>query len=72
MNSKQECQLIENAIADPSWDSELNAQLCMGDCESCPHYSVSKEDKLGHIIDAIYKCLERKVDKILNPVLGGR
>jgi len=72
MNTKKECQLIENAISDPSWDSETNTQLCMGDCEICPHYSGSKEDKLGPIIDAIYKCIERKLDKLLNPeLLGG-
>ena len=60
---------MENALNDPGRDPGINAELCMGDCDNCSYNIMSEEDKLASIIDAIYKCIEKKLDKILNPEL---
>lgn len=66
---KKKCQLMENALNDPSWNPEINAELCMVDCDNCPHFTVSEKDKLSNILDALFKHFEKKFDKILNPDL---
>ena len=34
---EEKCRLIKNAKNDPNWDGSLNAELCKGDCETCPY-----------------------------------
>lgn len=34
---EEKCRLIKNAKSDPNWDGSLNAELCKGDCETCPY-----------------------------------
>lgn len=53
------CQLIENAINDPNWNEELNAQLCKGDCNNCG-YSIIERNKLEEAIFMICDCFEEK------------
>lgn len=57
--SKWKCQLIENALNDPEWDEELNAELCMGDCNNCPH-SVIERNELEELIFKICDCFEER------------
>ena len=57
---------MENALNDPGRDPGINAELCMGNCNNCPHFTVSEKDKLSNILDALFKHFEKKFDKILN------
>jgi len=57
------CQLIENAKNDPNYNSELNAKLCKGDCDSCPHNIESEQEKVSKLLDALYNYFERKIKR---------
>ncbi|MFX0132013.1 MAG: hypothetical protein ACFFDN_00075 [Candidatus Hodarchaeota archaeon] len=66
MKEFQNCKLIQNAKTDPNWDYELNAKLCGGDCETCPHYikdpNKEKSDQLANIIEKL-KELNKNTEK---------
>lgn len=34
---ENDCKLIENAKNDPTWNEQLNAELCNGDCDHCEY-----------------------------------
>jgi len=51
------CVLIRNAQNDPDWDGSLNAELCKGDCQSCPHY----EPKVNELTKLEIKIKEHKI-----------
>ena len=55
MKEFQNCKLIENAKNDPNRDPELNAELCGGDCDNCPHYLIDPNQKK---IDQLTKIIE--------------
>lgn len=53
------CKLIENAINDPDLDTNINVQLCKGDCNNCG-YSIIERNKLEEVIFKICDCFEEK------------
>ena len=57
------CELIENAQNDPNWVQELNAELCMGDCSTCPHNVESEEEKLSKLVDSLVNHFEKKITR---------
>lgn len=51
---------MENVLNDPEWNQELNAELCIGDCEKCPHFVVDKSNKMWKILTALCDRSEEK------------
>lgn len=51
---EEKCGLIKNAKGDPNWDSSLNAELCKGDCGTCPYYEPETEPELINTSEPLY------------------